>query len=102
MKTSSTQGVTRPSHTRPPKRRGDHSQEQSNGEQDLAAVDDVGERTRGQRQQEDAASVVAAWTSATMNGDGASEVISQPAPTSCIQVPMFETTVAVQSTVKAE
>ena len=47
-------------------------------------------------------SVVAPWTSATMNGDGASEVISQPAPTSCIQVPMFETTVAVQSTVKAE
>src|SRR3569832_2942842 len=35
--------------------------------------------------------VVAACTSATMSGVGASEVMSQPAPTSCIHEPMFET-----------
>ena len=45
-------------------------------------------------------SVVAAWTSATMAGEGASDVISQPAATSCIQVPMLETTVAVHSIAK--
>src|SRR5262245_6609842 len=38
--------------------------------------------------------VVAADTSATMAGELASEVISQPAPTSFIQVPMFDTSVA--------
>ncbi len=35
--------------------------------------------------------------SATMKGDVVSEVISQPAPASCIQVPMFEVTDAIQS-----
>src|SRR5258705_4800371 len=38
--------------------------------------------------------VVAAATSATIAGELASEVISQPEPTSFIQVPMFETNVA--------
>src|SRR6266404_5956543 len=38
----------------------------------------------------------AASTSATIDGDDESDVISQPAPTSCIQVPMFETMVAIQ------
>ena len=38
----------------------------------------------------------AASTSATIDGDDESEVINQPAPTSCIQVPMFETIVAIQ------
>ena len=37
----------------------------------------------------------AASTSATIDGDDDSEVISQPAPTSCIQVPTFETIVAI-------
>ena len=37
----------------------------------------------------------AASTSATSDGDDDSDVISQPAPTSCIQVPMFETIVAI-------
>ena len=41
--------------------------------------------------------VVAVCTSATITGVGASEVISQPAPTSCIQVPMLEKTLAIQS-----
>src|SRR5689334_11900400 len=40
--------------------------------------------------------VVAACTSATMVGLGAKEVISQAAPTFCIQVPMFEATAAIQ------
>jgi hypothetical protein len=40
-------------------------------------------------------SVVAAATSATIDGEDASEVINQPAPTSFIQVPMFETSVAI-------
>jgi hypothetical protein len=35
-----------------------------------------------------------------MRGDGASEVMSQPAPTSCIQVPMFEATLAIQMALK--
>src|SRR3989442_9160777 len=39
--------------------------------------------------------VSAASTSATIDGDDESEVINQPAPTSCIQVPMFETIVAI-------
>src|SRR3954468_15354069 len=39
-------------------------------------------------------SVVAAETNATIAGELASEVISQPAATSFIQVPMFDTTVA--------
>ena len=43
-------------------------------------------------------SVVAACTPATNTGDGDSSVISQPAPTSFIQVPILETTVATQST----
>src|SRR5882672_2484550 len=38
--------------------------------------------------------VPAAETSATIAGEGASVVISQPAPTSFIQVPMFDTSVA--------
>src|ERR1700686_1673188 len=38
----------------------------------------------------------AASTSATSDGDDESEVINQPAPTSCIQVPTFETMVAIQ------
>src|SRR5213594_1116065 len=37
----------------------------------------------------------AASTSATSEGEEESEVINQPAPTSCIQVPMFETMVAI-------
>src|SRR5688572_9017963 len=37
----------------------------------------------------------AAWTSETMAGDGSSEVISQPSPTSCIQVPMLEASEAI-------
>src|ERR1700688_2652423 len=37
----------------------------------------------------------AASTSATIDGEDESEVISQPAPTSCIQVPTFETIVAI-------
>ena len=37
----------------------------------------------------------AASTSATIDGEDESEVISQPAPTSCIHVPMFETMVAI-------
>jgi len=45
--------------------------------------------------------VVAACTSETMAGDGARLVISQPAPTSCIQVPIFDTSVATQSSAKA-
>src|SRR5262249_3998635 len=39
--------------------------------------------------------LVAACTSATMVGDGASEVMSHAAPTLCIHVPTFDTTVAV-------
>jgi hypothetical protein len=35
--------------------------------------------------------------SATIIGDGESDVISQPAPTSCIQVPMFDATLAIHS-----
>src|SRR5437870_2149851 len=37
----------------------------------------------------------AASINATSAGDVDSDVISQPAPTSCIQVPMFETIVAI-------
>src|SRR5438105_1087499 len=37
----------------------------------------------------------AASTSATIDGEDESEVINQPAPTSCIQVPTFETIVAI-------
>jgi hypothetical protein len=40
--------------------------------------------------------VVAAWIRATISGAGASEVISQAAATSCIQVPMLEITAADQ------
>src|SRR5207244_11195523 len=40
--------------------------------------------------------VVAAWTSATMLGEGAREVISHAAPTFCIQVPTLEATEAIQ------
>src|SRR6266852_3514070 len=36
-------------------------------------------------------------TSATSTGEGDSEVINQDSPTSCIHVPMFDTTVAIQS-----
>jgi len=38
----------------------------------------------------------AASTSATSEGEDESDVISQPAPTSCIQVPTLETMVAIQ------
>src|SRR5271154_5584183 len=38
----------------------------------------------------------AASTSATIDGDGESEVINQPAPTSCIQPPTLATMVAIQ------
>jgi hypothetical protein len=41
--------------------------------------------------------VVAACTRETIRGLGDNDIISQAAPTSCIQVPMLETTVAVQS-----
>jgi hypothetical protein len=44
--------------------------------------------------------VVAAWTRATSNGSGRRVVISHPAAAFCIQLPMFETTVATQSTAK--
>jgi hypothetical protein len=36
-------------------------------------------------------------TSATSTGEGVNEVINQDSPTSCIHVPMLETTVAIQS-----
>ena len=39
----------------------------------------------------------AASTSATIDGDDESDVMSQPAPTSCIQVPTFETIVAIHT-----
>ncbi|BES71320.1 hypothetical protein RE428_23380 [Marinobacter nanhaiticus D15-8W] len=45
--------------------------------------------------------MVAACTSATIDGDGDNDVISQPDATSCIQVPTLEITVAVQSKVNA-
>ena len=41
--------------------------------------------------------VSAVCMSATIQGVGASDVISQSAPTLCIQVPMFEATAASQS-----
>src|SRR3546814_6158385 len=44
--------------------------------------------------------VVAACTRATIAGDGLRVVMSQPAPTSCIQVPTLEISVAVQSSAK--
>lgn len=44
-----------------------------------------------------AGKVVAAWMSATSRGESERLVISQPAPMFCIQVPMFETTAAIQS-----
>lgn len=40
--------------------------------------------------------LLAASTSATIEGDEESEVISQPDPTSCIQPPTFDTNVAIQ------
>lgn len=40
---------------------------------------------------------VAACTSDTITGLGFRVTISQPAPTSCIQVPMLETTVAIHN-----
>jgi hypothetical protein len=40
--------------------------------------------------------LAAAFTSATHSGDGASDVISQEAATSCTQVPMLESTLAIQ------
>ena len=46
-------------------------------------------------------SAVAAWTSATISGEGERVVISQPAPTSAIQVPILDSTVAIQRTAKA-
>jgi len=44
--------------------------------------------------------VVAACTKATIKGLGESEVISQPDVTSCIQVPVLDTTVAPQRSTK--
>src|SRR6266404_5628144 len=41
-------------------------------------------------------SVVAAWTSETRRGEGASSVISHAAAASCIQVPMLDATSAIQ------
>src|SRR6266481_5609177 len=41
--------------------------------------------------------LVALCTSATINGDGDSEVITHAAPTFCIQVPMLETSEAIHS-----
>ena len=41
--------------------------------------------------------MVAAWTIATSSGDGESEVISQPEPTSFMQVPTLAALVAIQS-----
>src|SRR5215467_3206332 len=43
----------------------------------------------------------AASTNATIDGDDDSDVISQPDPTSCIHVPMFETIVAIQRLLKS-
>ena len=40
--------------------------------------------------------MVAAWTSETRMGEGASSVISHAAAASCIQVPMLEATSAIQ------
>jgi hypothetical protein len=42
-------------------------------------------------------SVVAAWIRATMSGADVKDVISQPEPASCIQVPTLDATVAIQS-----
>jgi hypothetical protein len=42
-------------------------------------------------------SVVEACTSATMSGEGASEVMSQEAPTDWIRLPKFDTSVAVHT-----
>jgi len=42
-------------------------------------------------------SAVAACTRDTINGSGSSVTISQPAPTSCIQVPIFDATVAIHN-----
>ncbi len=44
--------------------------------------------------------VLAVCTIATINGDGARLVISQAAPTSCIHVPINETTLAIQRVLK--
>jgi hypothetical protein len=41
--------------------------------------------------------LVAAWTMETTRGEGDSDVINHEAPTFCIQVPRFETSVAVHS-----
>jgi hypothetical protein len=43
--------------------------------------------------------LVATWTSETINGSALRVVISQPAAALYIQVPMFEITVAIHSTV---
>ncbi len=45
--------------------------------------------------------LVATWTSETMSGEGLSSVISQPQADEYIQVPMFDTRVAVQITANA-
>jgi hypothetical protein len=47
-------------------------------------------------------SEVAACTRATMRGEGASDVISQAAPTSRIQVPVLEARLAIHSRRKTE
>src|SRR6516225_4618388 len=48
------------------------------------------------------AKLSAASTSATIDGEGESDVISQPAPTSCIQLPTLATIVAIQRLRKSE
>ena len=45
--------------------------------------------------------VPAVWTSETIKGEGAREVMSQPAPTSWIQVPILEKIVAIHKERKA-
>src|SRR5438445_12036827 len=49
------------------------------------------------RASSDTGRVVAACTSETMSGDGASNVINHAAAESCIHVPMLETTSAIHS-----
>jgi hypothetical protein len=55
----------------------------------LAAVTAAGNASRN------TGSVVAAWTSAAISGDGVSSVMSQPAPTFCNQVPIFDVSEAI-------
>lgn len=65
-------------------------------EQVAALVDDIGEGA-GRQARKNIGSDPATCTRATFSGLAESEVISQPAPTSCIQVPMFEAMLASHS-----